>query len=307
MCAACSPRKGAAATVQENALREWQGLLEWDPGWALCPLRVQVLHEIGIEGGFFSARPRGSKARLLRVGHNHIMNTRLIISIALLVGFSSPVFSQNRSEGRGEGRGENRGEGRGEDGGEGRGESRGEGRGEGRGQSRGKSKEAVAKEVAKAVADSPGSAVEVVASFVEAYPEFAETIVKEAITAAKEADGNRATPVTVAAIVETVLRGSPKGSWSAVVQAAVAVAPDASPQIAAAVQSVAPGNASLVALATGGPLNQPGGGEATPGNQDPGSGNSDSSGGRPPAVNPPPIVDPPASTRANPGPPPFQP
>lgn len=220
------------------------------------------------------------------------MNTRLIISIALLVGFSSPVFCQNR--------GESRGEGRGEDGGQGRGESRGEGRG----QSRGKSKEAVAKDVAKAVADSPGNAVEVVASFVEAYPEFAETIVKEAITAAKEADGNRATPVTVAAIVETVLRGSPKGSWSAVVQAAVAVAPDASPQIAAAVQSVAPGNASLVALATGGPLNQPGGGEATPGNQDPGSGNSDSSGGRPPVVNPP-VVDPPPTTRVNPGPPPF--
>ena len=270
MCAACSPRRRFAATVQENALREWQRLLEVGAVGAGLSPGVEIRAAFAVIRGngrrFSSKSSRGVFGPPSNPADRNNMTTRLFILMVSLLGLSLQVFAQSPG-------------------------------------GRGKTAAAVAKEVSQAVAASPGSATEVVASFVEAYPQFAEAIVKEAIAAAKEVDGNRATPKTVAAMVETVLRGSPKGTWASVVQTAVAMAPDAVAEIAVVVQSVAPGNSALAALVAQSPLNQPGGANPDPGNADPGSGGN-SSGGRPPVVNPP-VVDPPPTTRVNPGPPPF--
>lgn len=145
----------------------------------------------------------------------------------------------------------------------------------------------VCQQVSDLVGSKPSQMLETIAAYVKLYPQFAGEVVMAAILSAEEPDGEKASAKTVASIVEAALRAAPEGAWPAIVQSAVAAAPDAIAAIATVVLTLAPNNPALAALVTQSPLDPPGGGgKAMPGA----------------SVAPPVIVNPPATTEVNPGP-----
>ena len=136
------------------------------------------------------------------------------------------------------------------------------------------------------MAEKPDELLETTSSYIKRFPQCGCEIVKAAIQSAKEADGSKASPKTVAAIVEAAMRAAPEDTWKQLLQCAVAAAPDSIAEIRGVVDSLAPNNPDLAAIADQSPLDPPGGG----GSLMPGS-----------STAPPTIVNPPSVTNPNPG------